>query len=91
MKSSIFEQAFFQLISSELKVLEELVLNELKHYDPTLVEAATHLMKAGGKRLRPVMVLLAAQTTGQKPPSENAHQLLAMAVEIAPLPTKHIL
>lgn len=82
MKSSIFEQPFFRLISSELKVLEEIVTEELRHYDPTLVEAAMHLMRAGGKRLRPVMVLLAAQASATGALSEKSHQWLAMAVEI---------
>lgn len=82
MKSSVFEQPFFKQISSELKVLEKMVIKELKHYDPTLIEAATHLMKAGGKRLRPVMVLLTAQATAHDLTPEKSHQLLAMAVEI---------
>lgn len=59
-----------------------MVLRELQHYDPTLVAAATHLMRAGGKRLRPVMVLLSALASGQGERSQEPHHLLAMAVEV---------
>jgi len=88
MKTSVSEHAFFRLISPELKKLEEVVLQELQHYDPKLVQAATHLMRAGGKRLRPVMVLLSAQACSMAQGADfqghahNSHQILAMAVEI---------
>lgn len=78
----VSEQSFFRLIGAELQTLEAVVLKELENYDPKLVAAATHLMRAGGKRLRPVMALLAARATGQTDQARNPHQLLAMAVEI---------
>lgn len=70
------------MISPDIKALEEVVTEELKNYDPTLVQAAMHLMNAGGKRLRPIMVLLAARATREDQVSHKGHQLLAMAVEI---------
>lgn len=81
MTSLLSQQSFFQLVSAELAELEQVVLKELEHYDPTLIEAAMHLMKAGGKRLRPIMVLLAGRAIDQKP-ANIKHHYLAMAVEI---------
>ena len=81
MSRRLQQQSFFQLVGPELAELEQVVLRELEHYEPTLVDASMHLMKAGGKRLRPVMVLLAGRASG----SEAAglpHHYLAMAVEI---------
>ncbi len=81
MKSMLHQQSFFRLVSPELSELEAVILRELEKYDPTLVEAAMHLMKAGGKRLRPVMVLLSGLACGDGSVSLN-HHYLAMAVEI---------
>ncbi|MEZ0370054.1 MAG: polyprenyl synthetase family protein [Candidatus Sericytochromatia bacterium] len=81
MNSLLQQESFFQLVSTELQELEQVVLGELEHYDPTLVAAAVHLMKAGGKRLRPVMVLLAGRAVGLQAAGQ-AHHYLAMAVEI---------
>lgn len=84
MKSSVSEQAFFQLVAPDLAQLQEVVFKELENYEPELVSSATHLMKAGGKRLRPLMVLLAARASNPEHHDDlsNKHHLLAMAVEI---------
>lgn len=79
--TSLLQQSFFKLVSPELAELEQVVLRELEQYEPTLVEASMHLMKAGGKRLRPVMVLLAGRASGAEA-AGLAHHYLAMAVEI---------
>lgn len=81
MTSMLHQQSFFRLVNPELGELEAVILRELEHYDPTLVEAAMHLMKAGGKRLRPVMVLLSALACGESSVTLH-HHYLAMAVEI---------
>ncbi len=84
MKASVSEQSFFKLVAPDLAQLQEVVFKELENYDQELVASATHLMKAGGKRLRPLMVLLAARAS-QRPATEELskkHHLLAMAVEI---------
>lgn len=51
---------------------------------PLVVEASTHLVKAGGKRLRPALVLLASHA-GQ--PGRQATDLAAAAVELVHLAT----
>ncbi|PIQ24077.1 solanesyl diphosphate synthase [bacterium (Candidatus Blackallbacteria) CG17_big_fil_post_rev_8_21_14_2_50_48_46] len=83
MKSAIQQHSFFKLLEKDLNSLESIMISELQVYDPTLIAAATHLMKAGGKRLRPVMALLCAKATlNQEVELERPHYLLAMALEI---------
>lgn len=83
MKPLMSQQSFFQLVAPALAELEQVVFEELQHYDPELVQAASHLMRAGGKRLRPVMVLLSAMACGAPEAQvSHAHHLLAMAVEV---------
>ncbi|MFM6963442.1 MAG: polyprenyl synthetase family protein [Micrococcales bacterium] len=48
-------------IEKDLERVESLLLANTKHVDPVLQEAARHLLAAGGKRVRPVLVLLAAR------------------------------
>lgn len=59
------------------------MLEDLQIYDSTLIDAATHLMKAGGKRIRPVMALLCSKATQpEELPLNRCHYLLAMALEV---------
>ena len=51
----------FNPVSEELEQVEEQLLKSIDSELPMLDEAATHLIKAGGKRLRPAFVLLAAR------------------------------
>ncbi len=48
-------------IESDLEKVESRLLEATRHIDPVLQEAARHLLAAGGKRVRPVLVLLAAR------------------------------
>ncbi|WP_307851719.1 polyprenyl synthetase family protein [Williamsia sp. CHRR-6] len=48
-------------IGGSLAQVEDLLLSELSSGEDFLTEAATHLLKAGGKRFRPLFALLAAQ------------------------------
>lgn len=81
MSAVISTNDFFNYIATELEHLDSTMMNELKAYDPTLVDAASHLMKAGGKRLRPGMALLCSKATSDQP-LERKHYLLAMALEV---------
>jgi heptaprenyl diphosphate synthase len=51
----------FNPIGLELTQVEELLIESIDTEIPILDQAATHLIKAGGKRLRPAFVLLAAK------------------------------
>ena len=49
---------FFDDIKHELNVVEEELQKAVHFSDPLLTEAATHLVSAGGKRLRPIFCIL---------------------------------
>jgi len=51
----------FNLISTELEIVETKLTASINSNLDLLNETSTHLIKAGGKRLRPAFVLLAAK------------------------------
>ncbi|WP_026917368.1 polyprenyl synthetase family protein [Gordonia shandongensis] len=51
---------FAAQVRSSLERVEDLLISELSSGDDILVEAATHLAKAGGKRFRPMFAILAS-------------------------------
>ena len=52
------DRALLSQIESNLELVETELLEATKHTDPVLQNAARHLVEAGGKRVRPVLVLL---------------------------------
>lgn len=52
---------FFNPIKKELKIVEKYLIDDIDTDLPLLSNASTHLIKAGGKRLRPAFTLLAAR------------------------------
>lgn len=52
------DRALLSQIESNLELVEAELLAATKHTDPVLQNAARHLVEAGGKRVRPVLVLL---------------------------------
>ena len=50
-----------QSLISDLKKVEDLMRSHIKGDYPLVVETSRHLVEAGGKRLRPLLTLLAAQ------------------------------
>lgn len=59
-------------LTQRLAVVEDLLLGHCESRTDYVSEAARHLMAAGGKRFRPLLVLLAAET-GSHPESEDVH------------------
>ncbi|MBM7365939.1 polyprenyl synthetase family protein [Gordonia hydrophobica] len=57
---------FAEQLQQALQRVEDLLISELSSGDDILVEAATHLAKAGGKRFRPMFAILASHF-GPKP------------------------
>lgn len=52
------DRALLSQIEENLELVEAELLEATKHTDPVLQNAARHLVEAGGKRVRPVLVLL---------------------------------
>ena len=48
-------------IRSDMKQVEDLLLKQIQGDYPLVIETSRHLVEAGGKRLRPLLALLAAQ------------------------------
>jgi len=67
----------FNPINKDLAMVEEQLIESIDTELPLLDEAATHLVKAGGKRLRPAFVLLAAKLF-----SNSVEHVLPMAVAL---------
>lgn len=68
---------FFDEIKYELSVVEKELMSAVKCPDPLLTEGATHLVSAGGKRLRPIFCLL-----GGKFYQFNLDKLVPLAVAL---------
>jgi heptaprenyl diphosphate synthase len=58
---SLTDAPLIKKLESSLELVEQGLLGATKHTDPVAKDAAQHLVNAGGKRIRPVLVLLAAQ------------------------------
>lgn len=55
------DQALLKKLEAGLERVEARLIEATTHTDPVAKDAARHLVDAGGKRIRPVLVLLAAQ------------------------------
>ncbi|MBM3602408.1 MAG: polyprenyl synthetase family protein, partial [Alphaproteobacteria bacterium] len=66
------------LVAQDLGAVNVLILNRLSTDTPLIAEVARHLLLAGGKRLRPMLTLLAAQLCGY---GGQHHIPLAASVE----------
>lgn len=70
-------QKFFKPIEQELQLVETELLNTLDTELSLLQESSRHLIKAGGKRLRPAFVLLAGRVF-----NDRINELIPMAVAL---------
>ncbi|MBC7545004.1 MAG: polyprenyl synthetase family protein [Candidatus Sericytochromatia bacterium] len=70
---------FLHAIAPELARVEGALGAGFGQYEPLLLEAGGHLFKAGGKRMRPILVLLWGRALGGIRPG---HEILAGALEI---------
>ena len=67
-------------IASELSDLEQLIERRLDSDLSYIIELSNHLIGAGGKRIRPILVLLSALASGYRS-ENNDHIALATVVE----------
>lgn len=67
------------LVKNDLSIVDELIINELLSNIPLIQQITHHIMASGGKRLRPLVVLLSAKALGYQ--SGNEHCELAAIIE----------
>ena len=80
----VVDKALIKEIQNGLELVETELLEAVTHTDPVANVTSRHLLEAGGKRLRPVLVLLAAQLgKGTSPEVVKA----AVVVELTHLAT----
>ena len=72
----------FAQIEKDLKILNINLNRMVGPRHPILYAAAEHLFNAGGKRLRPSIIILVAKATSKKEQLNNEHRRLAEITEI---------
>jgi octaprenyl-diphosphate synthase len=72
-------RALYAPVRDELEQVEEMLRTELTSRFPFVDRMVKHGFRLGGKRLRPALVLLSAQSSGRSKPD---HLVLAVAVEL---------
>ena len=70
---------FFQPVIGDFADVDELIKHRLSSHIPLIEQIANYLIEAGGKRLRPLLVLLAARACGYE---GHDHIKLATVVEL---------
>ncbi len=72
-------EALHDLLNEEMTAVEKLIVDRMKsNYAPRIPEITSHLITAGGKKLRPLLCLSSAKLFGYK---GNDHIKLAATVE----------
>ena len=66
----VTDPALEQRLRARLVLVEKALHDHTRSQSPFITEAASHLLAAGGKRFRPLLVLLAAET-GEHPHSDD--------------------
>jgi octaprenyl-diphosphate synthase len=70
-------QNIIKKLEPDLRIIDSIILKFAQGKSPLIQEISQHLVNSGGKRIRPILLLLAAQACGQK----SGHELAA-AVEL---------
>ena len=65
----IGDQALAARLAERMEVVEKALFSHVQSRTGYVTEAASHLLSAGGRRFRPLLVLLAAET-GQDPDAD---------------------
>ena len=75
--SAISDEGLLARLRQRLELVEQALYEHASSPSPYVTEAARHLLAAGGKRFRPLLVLLAAETG---PDPDHPHVLTAASV-----------
>ena len=68
-----------ELLGRDLRAADEIFDSELESWHPYVTDVVAHVTRYRGKRLRPILLLLAARATGS---ISDAHHTLAAVVEM---------
>ena len=71
--------SLYQLVRGDLQRVDALILGRVQDQAPLIYDVAHHIIKSGGKRIRPAITLIAAQACGY---TGDSHIGLAAAVEL---------
>ena len=71
--------SLYRLIDNDMRLVDEIILSRLNQHDRLIAEIGRHLISSGGKRIRPAVTLIAAQSCAYK---GSEHLRLAAAVEL---------
>ncbi|WP_218080124.1 solanesyl diphosphate synthase [Anthocerotibacter panamensis] len=74
--------SFFALVEDDLEQLSDNLVNLVGASHPDLAKAAEHLFKAGGKHLRPALVMLVSRATAPGGEPTPRHRRLAEITEM---------
>lgn len=66
-----------EIVASDLKATDELIVKQLISPVPLIQQITRHILSSGGKRLRPLVVLLSARAAGYQGGTEH-HELAAI-------------
>ena len=69
---------FYAVVDSDFSAVNQLIINSPSSHVPLVEEISSYLIDAGGKRMRPLLVLLAARACGYK---QSQHINLATVIE----------
>lgn len=78
----IQSQNVFSILNKELQNLNTNLVNMIGPRHPMLYAASKHLFTAGGKRIRPIIILLIAQVSSTDSAITSSHRRLAEITEI---------
>ena len=70
--------AFYTVVENDFSAVNQRIVNSLSSHIPLIAEISSYLVNAGGKRLRPLLVLLSAKACGY---TDNQHITLATIIE----------
>src|SRR5690554_3965072 len=71
-------QAFYQIVAEDFAAVDSLIKQQLSSRIPLVEKIGDYIISAGGKRLRPLLVLLAGNAVGKK---DDDLRLLAAVIE----------
>lgn len=80
-KSDKILQRIRSLLTDELAAVDQFIKNELHSTVPLTEEVVQHIFKSGGKRLRPLLVILTANACKTTKTTHITHHALATVIE----------